>query len=60
MNLLRWKDTVDEMTRSSGVQWYGRALRRDNDNLLRRASDFEVVGRRATKDNVEKASGRTY
>ena len=30
----------------SGVRWYGHVLRRDSGDVLRRAFDFEVVGRR--------------
>ena len=28
------------------MRWYGHVLRRDNGDILRRALDFEVVGRR--------------
>ena len=28
------------------MRWYGHVLKRDNDDVLRRAFDFEVVGRR--------------
>ena len=28
------------------MRWYGHILRRDNDNVLRRALDFEVARRR--------------
>ena len=30
----------------SRVRWYGHVLRRDNGDVLRRALDFEVAGRR--------------
>ena len=46
ISLLGLKDTLDELARASGVQWYGQVLRRDNGNILRRVLDFEVVGRR--------------
>ena len=45
-SLLSLKDTLDGLTRASGVQWYGDVLRRDNDDAFRRALDFEVAGRR--------------
>ena len=38
MSMLGLKDTLDELARASGVQWY--------DHILRRALNFEVTGRR--------------
>ena len=46
MSLLGLKDTLDELAKASGVRWYGHVLKRDNDDVLRRALDFEVAGRR--------------
>ena len=46
MRLLDLKDTLDGLARASGVQWYGHVLKRDNGNVLRRALDFEVAGRK--------------
>ena len=46
LSLLGLKDTLDGLARASEVQWYGQVLRRGNDDVLRRALDFEVVGRR--------------
>ena len=46
MSLLGLKDTFDGLARASGVRWCGNVLRRDNDDALRRALDFEVAGRR--------------
>ena len=40
------EDTLDRLARASGVRWYGRVLRRNNGNVLRRALDFERTGRR--------------
>ena len=40
------KVTLDGLARASGLRWYGHVLRRDNGDVLRRALDFEVVGRR--------------
>ena len=46
VSLLGLKDTMDGLARASGVRWYGHALRRDSDDALRRALDFEVAERR--------------
>ena len=46
MSLLGLKDTLNGLTRASRVRWYGHALRRDNDEELRRALGFEAVGKR--------------
>ena len=46
MSLLGLKDTFDGLARVSGVRWYGHVLRRDNSDVLKRALDFEVTGRR--------------
>ena len=46
MSLLGLKDTLDGLARASGIRWYGHVLRMDNDDVLRRALDFEVAGRR--------------
>ena len=46
MSLLDLKDTIDELARASGVRWYKHVLKRDNGDVLRRALDFEVAGRR--------------
>ena len=44
--LLGLTDTLDGLARTSGVRWYGHALKRDNGDLLRRALKFEVAGKR--------------
>ena len=46
MSLLGLKDTFDGLARASRVWWYGHVLRRNNGDVLRRALDFEVAGRR--------------
>ena len=46
MSLMGLKDTLNGLTRASGVQWYRNVLRRDNGDVLRRVLDFEVVERR--------------
>ena len=45
-SLLGLKGTLDGLVRASKMRWYGHVLRRDNDEVLRRALGFEVVGRR--------------
>ena len=40
------KDTLDVLERASVVRRYGHVLRRDNNEVLRRALNFEVVGKR--------------
>ena len=46
MSLLGLKDTLKGLARATGVRWYGHVLKRDNDDVLRRALDFEEAGRR--------------
>ena len=46
MDFLGLEETVDEPAKANGVRWYEYALTRDNDDVLRRALDFEVIGRR--------------
>ena len=46
MSLLGLKDILDGLARASGVRWYEHVLRRDSAEVLRRALDFEVVGKR--------------
>ena len=46
MSLLELKDTLDGLARARGVRWYGHVLRRNNSEVLRRALDFEVAGKR--------------
>ena len=46
MSLLSLKNTLDGLARASKVRWYGHVLRRDNGDVLSRALDFEVAGKR--------------
>ena len=46
MSMLGSKDALNELARANGVQLYGHVLRRDSSDILRRALDFEVAGRR--------------
>ena len=45
-NLLGLEKNLNRLAGASGVQWYGHVLKMDSDDELRRALDFEVVGRR--------------
>ena len=46
MSLLSLKDTLNGLARATEVRWFGHDLRRDNGDVLRRALDFEVAGKR--------------
>ena len=46
MSLLVLIDTLDGLARASGVRWYGHVLRRDNGDILRRALNSELAGKR--------------
>ena len=45
MSLLGLKDNLDGLAKATGVRWYGHVLRRDNDDVLKRALNFEVAER---------------
>ena len=44
--MLSLKNTLDVLARAIGMRWYGHVLRMDNGDVLRRALDFVVAGRR--------------
>ena len=46
MNMLGLEETVDQLAKANGVRWYGHVLRRDDDDILRKALEFEVNGPR--------------
>ena len=46
MDLLGLEATLDRPAKANRVRWYGHILRRNGDDVLRRAFDFEVVGRK--------------
>ena len=63
MEMLRLKETVVQMAKANGGRWYGHMLRRDDGDVLRKALEFEVKGKRKRgrpkktwKTQVEKAS----
>ena len=44
--LLGLEEILNRRPKANRVRWYGHVLRRDSNDVLRRALDFEVVGRR--------------
>ena len=44
--MLDLNETTDQLAKANSVRWYGHVLRKDKNNLLRRALDFEVKGTR--------------
>ena len=56
--MLGLKETAIQMAKANGVmRWFGHVLRRDDGHVLRKALEFEVRGKRTTKEDVENASG---
>ena len=43
MEMLGLEGTVDQLAKANAVQWYGHVLRRDDDHVLRKALNFEVM-----------------
>ena len=63
MEMLGLKETAVQMAKTNGVRWYGHMLRRNDGDVLRKALEFEVRGKRkpgrpkkAWKMQVEKES----
>ena len=46
MGMLSLKETLDIMVKANGVRWYGHVIRRDNDNILKRAMMMKINGQR--------------
>ena len=46
MDILGLKETVDGLAIANPVRWYGHVLRRDDDDVLEIALDFEVNRKR--------------
>ena len=59
MEMLELKETVIQMAKpkANGVRWYGDVLRRDDGDVLRKALEFEVKGKR--KRGQLKKTGKT-
>ena len=50
MEMLDLKKTLDRMAKANGVRWYGHVIRREDDNILKKAIMMEV--------NVQRKRGR--
>ena len=46
MDVLGLKETVDKLAKANGVRWLGHVLRREEDDVLRKALAYEVDGLR--------------
>ena len=46
MEILGLKEMVVQMAKANRVRWCGSVLRRDDGHVLRKASEFEVKGKR--------------
>ena len=44
--ILGLKKTLDRMAKANGLRWYGHVIRRDDDNILKKAMMLEVNGQR--------------
>ena len=44
MDRLGLRERVEQLAKANGVRWYGHVLRREKDDVLRRALAFEVDG----------------
>ena len=46
MKMLGLRKTLDKMAKANGVRWYGHVIRREDDNILKKAIMMEVNGQR--------------
>ena len=44
MKMLGLKETLDKMAQANGVRWYGHAVRRDEESILKKAMMLQVNG----------------
>ena len=44
MQMLGLNETIDQLTKTNSVRWYGYVLRKDKNNNLRKAFDCKVKG----------------
>ena len=42
--MLDLDETIDQLAKADSVRWYGHVLRKDENNLLRRALDLNAKG----------------
>ena len=46
MEMFGMKQTLDKMAKANGVRWNGHVIRREDDNILKKAMMVEVNGQR--------------
>ena len=46
MEMLGLKKSLEKLAKANGIHWYGHVLRKEEDNILRRALEFSVSGQR--------------
>ena len=46
MEMLGLRETLDRTAKENGVRWYGHVMRRDDNNILKKAMMMEVNGQR--------------
>ena len=46
MQMLNLNETMDQLAKAYNVCWHGHVLRKDKNNFLRRAFNFEIKGTR--------------
>ena len=46
MEMLGLMKTLDRMAKTNGVRWYGHVIRREDDNILKKAMMMKVNGQR--------------
>ena len=46
MEMLGLKKTLDKTAKPNGIRWYGHVIRREDDNILKKAMMMEVNGQR--------------
>ena len=49
MEMKGLKETLDRMEKANGVRWYGPVIRRNDDNILKKAIMLEVIWAAKTK-----------
>ena len=49
MDMLGIKESLDRMAKASSMRWYGHVLRKEDENVIVKASKFEVSGSRGRR-----------
>ena len=61
MKMLGLKETLDKMAQANGVRWYGHVVRRDEENILKKANDASsewTTKARTSNANLEETNRR--